>query len=347
MGSSFGSSESILMEAGVVTLKAVVVFAGLLLTGLLLRKKVSKLLLKLGSLEAAGAAALAIGLLAAGIAEASGLALIVGAYVIGLGLSQTDIVRVLHNALEPIKELLVPVLFCVTGMMADLSGAGSVLLFAIVYTVLICIGKIAGCGLPSLAFGFKLRGALRIGVGMLPRQEVGLIAAGLALSRGLIDSSDMGVVILMVLVTAVATPPWLAKLFRSGPGLKRHIHVPGEEQEQVTVPFPEEALADFFAEGTVSLFSTAGYFVFRLPVQGKAWDLRKDETAITISTNGRFMVVTADRASMIKAVTFMTEYLSQMKSMLNHLDSRDEASIRRMMYGLEKCGDEPCRDEDE
>jgi len=338
MGSSFGTSPSMLREVAIVVGKAVVVFCGLLLTGILLKKRISRLLLKLGSLEAAGAAALATALLGAGVAEASGLALIVGAYVIGLSLSETDMVHVLHNALAPIREMLVPVVFCVTGMMADLGGVGSMLGFGLAYTLLISAGKIIGCGLPSLAFGFNLRGAVRIGVGMLPRQEVGLIAASLALSRGLIGPGDMAVVILMVLITAVATPPAIARLFRTGSGQRRALAVQGEEQERVMIPFPQEAMADFFVEGTVSLFVSAGYFAFRMPVQGKAWDLRKDDTAITLSTQGRYLVVTADKAGMNKAIVFMTEHLSQMKTMFSQLDSSDEESIRRIMYGLESGG---------
>jgi Kef-type K+ transport system membrane component KefB len=332
-------------RAGIVSLRAVLVFCGLLGAGLLFRKRLVRLLAKLGSVEAAGAAALAMGLFAAGLAEASGLALIVGAYVMGLSLSETDIVHVLHNALQPVRELLVPVLFCVTGMNADLSGAGSVLVAGLVYTLLTGVGKIVGCGLPGLLFGFGPRGCLRIGVGMLPRQEVGLIAAGIALSRGLIQPAEMGIVIVMVLLTAMTTPPLLKSLFRGGPGIVRG-RIPSEAaQMRLSLPLPAPALVDAIAEQSVALFRAEGFYVFRLPVSGKAWDIRKDDVVISMEVATGRLDMTASCESMEYARLVLAEALNDLKQVLSEFEQVGDASILRRLYGVESCpGEDPAED---
>lgn len=321
---------------GMMSFKAAVVFFGLLGAGLLLRRRISGLLMKLGSLEAAGAVALAFGLLAAGLAEASGLALIVGAYVMGLSLSETDIVNVLHKALLPVKELLVPLLFCVTGMMANLAGAGSLLPFALLYTVLVSVGKVVGCGLPSIPFGFNLRGAARIGVGMLPRQEVGLIVAAIALNSGLIGSEMMGAIIVMVLITAIVTPPLLSGLFRHGSGLRREAADHLSETRRIRIPLPARDLAIFIAERLVGEFRSEGFHVFDLPVKGKAWDLRMGSRVITVSVETSNIFITAGGESLDYARLVFLETLTDIRKVLGEFESLGASSMRKLLYSPEE-----------
>ncbi len=335
MGTAVGGATIPWGRAGLLSLKAVIVFCSLLGAGLLFKRRISGLLMKLGSLEAAGAVALGIGLLAAGIAEASGLALIVGAYVMGLSLSETDIVHVLHNALEPVRELLVPVLFCVTGMMADLSGIGPVIIFGLVYTIMTGFGKVVGCGLPSIPFGFNFRGAMRIGVSMLPRQEVALIAAGLALSKGLIGTQEMGVVIIMMVATTVATPPLLAGLYRGGPGLKRKLAPLLAEPMTLRIPLPAEDLAVFITEHAVEIFRAEGFYIFRLPVKGRAWDIRREERIVSLGIESNDIVITAAGCeSMEYARQVFSETISDLKRVLGEFEATGDKPILRLLYGL-------------
>jgi Kef-type K+ transport system membrane component KefB len=323
---------------GLFSIRAAVVFFGLLFTGLLLRWKISRLLMKLGGLEAAAVVALAFGLLAASMAEACGLALIVGAYVMGLSLSETDIVNVIHKSLLPIRELLVPMLFCVTGMMANFEGIGSIIPFAILYTVLISAGKILGCGIPSLPFGFNVRGACRIGVGMVPRQEVGLIVAGIALTNGLIGSDIMGAIVIMVLVTAVATPPALSMLFRGGSGMRRPVDESGDSTSRLRIPLPAHDLAVLMAENLVETFRSEGFHVFDLPIRRKSWDLRRDSKVITISIDGDDIILVTGRDNLEYTRLAFMETLTRLRNVMSEFEAMGRESIRGLLYTPEDTG---------
>ena len=88
--------------------------------------------------------------------------------------------------IEPMED----VLQGVTGMQINLGALTSrpVLIFGAVYTVVAFVAKVAGCGLPSMLAGFNLRGAARVGFGMMPRGEVGLIFA--SIGAGLVIGAE-------------------------------------------------------------------------------------------------------------------------------------------------------------
>ena len=153
------------------------------------------------------------------LAAAIGLAAIVGAYAAGLILEDVHYrdftergEHGLEQLLEPIAVLLVPVFFVLMGMRVDLSafGRADVLGFAALLTLAAILGKQA-CALGTLGTSLD---RLSIGLGMIPRGEVGLIFAniGLALTvRGepLVNAGIYAAVVIMVVVTTMATPPAL------------------------------------------------------------------------------------------------------------------------------------------
>ncbi|MEO8030086.1 MAG: cation:proton antiporter [Gemmatimonadota bacterium] len=157
-------------------------------------------------------------LLAAG-AGMIGLAPIVGGYAAGLILERVHYQsfldrgeRALEQLIKPIAGFLVPIFFVVMGLKVELAGLGGgrSLGFALVLIVVAILGKQA-CSLGGLGSNLD---KLSIGIGMIPRGEVGLIFAnlGLGLSVGgqaVVDQALYSTVVLMVLVTTVVTPPAL------------------------------------------------------------------------------------------------------------------------------------------
>jgi Kef-type K+ transport system membrane component KefB len=155
------------------------------------------------------------------VAGRVGLAPIVGAFAAGLILEEAhyrDLLardhkrRSLPELLEPLSSFLVPVFFVLMGMRVDLAafGAPGVLGFAAVLTLAAVIGKQA-CSL-----GVLERGAdrLAVGLGMIPRGEVGLIFAGIGSTLMLggarvIDDEVFSAVVIMVALTTLVTPPLL------------------------------------------------------------------------------------------------------------------------------------------
>lgn len=167
------------------------------------------------------ALSLSLALLAAGLAEVVGLAMIIGSFSVGLAMSGTQLAERLEIALKSIYAVLVPVFFVVMGMLLDLSLISDIWVFGLVITVGAVIGKILGSGLPALGAGFNKKGSIRIGVGMLPRGEVALIMAGVGISKGVIGVDLYGATVLMTIVTTVLAPPLLSLLFKDGmPGVR-------------------------------------------------------------------------------------------------------------------------------
>jgi Na+:H+ antiporter len=153
------------------------------------------------------------------LSAAIGLAAIVGAYAAGLILEDVHYkdftIRGEHGLeelLRPIGTFLVPIFFVLMGMRVDLSAfaRSDVLGFAALLTLAAVIGKQA-CALGAVGGGLD---RLSIGLGMIPRGEVGLIFANIGLGltvRGepIVDAAIYSAIVIMVIVTTMATPPAL------------------------------------------------------------------------------------------------------------------------------------------
>jgi Kef-type K+ transport system membrane component KefB len=158
------------------------------------------------------------------IADKVGLAPIVGAFAAGMILTDvnfTDIFkheeRKLEELLGPISAFLVPIFFVYMGMNVDLSTFGNpqVIIFALVLTLVAILGKQI-CSLAGI-FEKKINSWV-IGVGMIPRGEVGLIFAGIGAKlmidgERVVNPNAYSAVIIMVVVTTLVTPPILKSIF--------------------------------------------------------------------------------------------------------------------------------------
>lgn len=165
---------------------------------------------------------LALVLLVSALVELAGLAMIIGAYVIGLAIGKTGLRERVEHALPPVTAFLVPLFFAVMGTLVDFRAMAGALGFGILISALAVASKVFGCGSPALWLGFNRLGATRIGIGMLPRGEVALIVAGVGLAAGVIDGDIFGVSVLMTVVTTLMAPILLVPLFRSrASGLRR------------------------------------------------------------------------------------------------------------------------------
>jgi hypothetical protein len=189
---------------------------------ILLAKPIRSVLEKFKGPGVVAGCALALALLLSGLMEAIGhLAMIIGAYSMGLGFAkEKTFAHELERALSGTASLLVPVFFCTMGMLVDFAAMQHALTFGVLFSVVAIFSKVIGCGAPTLLVKFNMLGAMRVGIGMLPRGEVALIVAGVGLAQGVISHEMFGVSIMMTLVTTVAAPPLLVKLFSSAsPGV--------------------------------------------------------------------------------------------------------------------------------
>ncbi|MEP7366251.1 MAG: cation:proton antiporter [Acidobacteriota bacterium] len=137
-----------------------------------------------------------------------GVAAIVGAFFAGMALAGRVGHRV-HDLANGAAELLVPFFLAGIGLHVDLSAFqdSSMMLLAAVILAAAVVSKFIGCGLASLGMG-KAE-AIRIGVGMIPRGEVGMVVAQIGLAMGAISQNVYGVVVFMAVATTVVAPPLL------------------------------------------------------------------------------------------------------------------------------------------
>lgn len=226
---------------------------------------------------------LGLALVLAGLMEMAGLAMIIGAYIMGLSLSRTDLALYLQEKLEGVHDLLVPVFFCVMGMLVNVRDMQGALVFGLVYSAIAIAAKVIGCALPALLLRFNMVGALRIGLGMLPRGEVALIVAGIGISNGIISSELFGVSILMTLITTIMAPPLLLKLFTDQSGVRGSKEVSeGEQHALVTLNFPAPDIAEFVSGRLVRAFREEGFFVNRVHASEDRIEMRKENMVFVL-----------------------------------------------------------------
>jgi len=224
---------------GIIFLKAVGFWLGLMIIGSIVSKYISNFVLWFKSAGAALVLALALAFIASAVAEIYfGLAMIIGAYTMGLALSGTELKHQVEDSMRSVNNFLVPIFFVVIGMQVDFTafGAGDTslvqqILFAVVLSLFAVISKIVGSGLPALFVGFNRIGATRVALGMLPRGEVALIVAGIGLTSGVIGQDVFGVTIVMTVVTTVLAPVFLIPAFKGGSGLKNSEETETETEE--------------------------------------------------------------------------------------------------------------------
>ena len=217
------------IEVAKIGAKAIGFWLALMIGGILLAKHISRLFGLFRVNGANLALALALAFLAAALAESFGLAMIIGAYSIGLALERTNLARAIEDPLAAVSSFLVPVFFVVMGMLVDIQAMQSLLLFGSVLTILAIVSKVLGSAAPALMVGFTRIGSLRVGVGMLPRGEVALIIAGIGLSRGILTADFFGVAILMTMVTTLLAPVLLVPAFEKGGAGRRDANKVGGE----------------------------------------------------------------------------------------------------------------------
>lgn len=144
-----------------------------------------------------------------------GIADITGAYVAGIILCSIDDSEYIARKVDVSSYMLfAPVFFASIGLKTNIDQVTpSLLLFCVLFVIVGLITKIIGCGLMSRILGFKGSDSLKIGVGMMTRGEVALIVAQKGLQVGMIQSKYFTAVILLILVSSIATPIVLKILY--------------------------------------------------------------------------------------------------------------------------------------
>ena len=160
---------------------------------------------------------------AAGIAAFVGLSPIVGAFSVGMAVASTRIIKQVEEYVSKLGIIFVPLFFAIIGAQVDLRGVNlDVLYLSGIIIAVAVITKLAGCGLPAMIFLKEKSKAMKVGIGMISRGEVGLIVAGVGVSSGALSSDIYTTVIVMVAITTIVTPVWLKMEYRKEEVLSGH-----------------------------------------------------------------------------------------------------------------------------
>ena len=152
---------------------------------------------------------------AAGIAAFIGLSPIVGAFSVGMAVASTRVIKQIGEYVSKLEIIFAPLFFAIIGAQLDLRGINiNILYLAGLIVAIAIITKLAGCSIPSLIFLKDKAKAMKVGVGMISRGEVGLIIAGVGISSGVLTSDIYTSIIIMVAATTIITPIWLKIMYK-------------------------------------------------------------------------------------------------------------------------------------
>ncbi|SFL74624.1 cation:proton antiporter [Pelosinus propionicus] len=164
--------------------------------------------------ETITSAALIICFFFAYLAEALGVAGIIGAFAAGIAISHTKYKHEVETKIQPIAyAFFVPVFFVSIGLSVSFAGTGSQVWMIVGLTVVAILTKLLGSGLGARLTGFGNRSSLGIGAGMVSRGEVALILAAIGLEADLLQSKYFTAIVVVVILTTLVTPPMLKGLF--------------------------------------------------------------------------------------------------------------------------------------
>jgi Na+:H+ antiporter len=160
------------------------------------------------------------------LASYIGVAAIIGAFLAGMALSESAEGTDMPHQAEAVTEFLLPFFLTNIGMQLKLDALLNLntITLALAVTILAVLSKLIGCGLAAWPLGKKK--AAQIGMGMVPRGEVGIVVAQIGLSLNAVDAAAYGVVLFMAVATTLIAPPFLVKLFRGETRVDEEPRVP-------------------------------------------------------------------------------------------------------------------------
>ncbi|MDR0290613.1 MAG: cation:proton antiporter [Treponema sp.] len=317
--------------------KAFGVWLGVTVIGLLCSKFIASFLKVFKSTFDFSVLAIGLALILAGLFETQGLAMIIGAYIAGLSPSKTDIAAIIQERIRGLYEFFVPMFFCVMGTMVNVREIISVpvLIIGGIYTLVVILIKVFGCGGAALLLGFNHKGALRIGMGMIPRGEGSLITAGIGLAAGVISNQFFSIAILMILFTVIIAPPLFNMSLRiPGQGTKKPVKDGDSVQEVWEFKSPE--IAGLVMNDLLKELRAGGFFVQTMNVHDGLSQARKGDIALFISEQGSTVTIKTSRADMPFVKNEIYEIILVLSDALHKLKaSADPAEMKKSLLNLE------------
>jgi len=278
--------------------------------------------------------ALGIAMIVAGLIEKPGLALIIGAYIVGLSLSKTDIAAVIQERIRGLYEFFVPMFFAIMGMMVDLDAVTSppVLIFAGIYTLAVVLSKVLGGGGPALLSGFNRKGAFRIGAGMIPRGEGALITCGIGLATKALSSELFSAAVFMIFLSIVISAPMLGLALKI-PGQGTRKTVKDADNVNEVWNFESEEIANLVVENLINELRNERFFVQSMNIDEGITQARKDDISILITEEHASILISTSKRDMPFVKNEIYEVILDLYHNIERLKiSADPAKMKKDLF---------------
>ena len=296
--------------------------------------KMGRRMVALGS-DANGPAiyCVALALLAGGVCWLLDLSPLMGAYVVGLIFSATDIRYHVQERLGFVHAAFVPPCFALVGAAVDpaLLIQPDVLLFALVFAVAVLLAKMVGAGLPAGLAGLNPMGCLRVGVILMPRGELALAVMVAALAAGLLPAPLLAAVVVLFVVAGLLSAMLIGKAFAHG-GAGTRSGVAGSADVQVTFTFPSHSAAELVMSRLIELFEEEGYFVNLLHRREHLHQFTRDTSVFSVQNPGATIAFTCSPQDRELINTAMIEVAADLEQSLCELRKPlDAAQLRQQL----------------
>lgn len=209
------------VNLSMILLKKVLFFAGAILAAWKLVPWILTKFSRLKVTESVISGALVICFLFAYMAELTGVAAIIGAYIAGLAINLTELKDKVFKKVETISySLFVPVFFISIGVKASFDGISQHLMTILGLSILAILTKLIGSAAGAKLAKFSWNSSFGIGAAMVSRGEVALIIAAIGLESDLISQQLFAILVIVVLVTTIVTPPMMKFFFKKSQSQK-------------------------------------------------------------------------------------------------------------------------------
>lgn len=149
--------------------------------------------------------------------EFFGVADITGAFIAGLIISNTERTKYINSRFETLSYILLsPIFFASIGIKVEIGNmTNDLIIFTLILLIVAIITKIVGCAIGAKFFNYSTKESIQVGIGMISRGEVALIVANKGIAIGLMNTSFLAPVVIVVVVTTIITPILLKVAFKN------------------------------------------------------------------------------------------------------------------------------------
>ncbi|MGV3025374.1 cation:proton antiporter [Clostridium thermobutyricum] len=149
--------------------------------------------------------------------EFFGVADITGAFIAGLIISNTERTKYINSRFETLSYILLsPIFFASIGIKVEIGNmTNDLIIFTLILLIVAIITKIVGCAIGAKFFNYSTKESIQVGIGMISRGEVALIVANKGIAIGLMNTSFLAPVVIVVVVTTIITPILLKIAFKN------------------------------------------------------------------------------------------------------------------------------------